>query len=95
MKTVLVLALVLAGCRDRIPKLKDGCGAQADCAITTLGADCCAGCESTAGNLQSLEERAAWCGKIYGRDKPGRCPIAKCANPVGTAYCLEDHCVVR
>ncbi len=91
----LLALVVLAGCRERIPRLKDACVAQRDCAMTMQGDDCCFGCAAGAGTATSLLERTAWCEKRFPGGSPATCPRPKCLPENLTPFCLEDHCVLR
>ena len=88
----LLAILTLVACKEHIPKLKDACVADMDCALTVTGDDCCAGCQSAAANLTSLNARQAWCEK---RMSKASCPERKCTAETITVYCQEDRCVVR
>ena len=90
---LIIAASSLFACH-RPPKLADTCVADSDCVITTLGADCCYGCEAAAGNATSVEARAAWCATNR-PNAAAACPRLKCADPSIRAFCIDNRCAVR
>ena len=89
-QTGIAVAIVLfAACHTKAPTPKaEGCGSDSDCAVTTLGDDCCDHCEQVAATRKSIDALRAAC-KSSG---PRRCPSLRCPQQPAVAKCVAGKC---
>jgi hypothetical protein len=87
-----VAALLAVGCKAKAAALDLACVKHQDCALVTMGPDCCDICEPRVGNANAVGAFLATCAKTPGKN----CPELKCAPPTFTAMCQDDgRCVAR
>ena len=84
------LLLVGASCGKVASVQVEGCKADADCATTYLGEDCCPHCSVIVGTKSSIEGRESSCN---GKPTSGRCPTVDCKQLIHTPACQGGRCV--
>jgi hypothetical protein len=88
---VFIAVMVVAACGKVASVQVEGCKADADCALTNRGEDCCDKCSPIVGTKASVAEREASC-----KDKPigpTTCPSLTCRRLTETAACNAGRCV--
>jgi hypothetical protein len=91
MRIAAVTTLLLVACKgapDTTTTSADVCSNDADCALTSLGDDCCDHCGERAMTKKALDDLRARC-----KDKHPTCPSIDCPFQPATAKCVSNRCV--
>jgi len=92
MRAFAALAFFLVACRSDVAVTTttsaDACGSDSDCALTSLGDDCCDHCGQRALTKKALDDLRAHC-----KDKHPICPPIDCPFQPATAKCVSNRCV--